>query len=72
MEQIKSKKFSFNFYDFYSLARDLFLFVLAYCVANISLVETFLTDHKVDTLVSSIIIWSIIEMGRRFLNGSKK
>lgn len=71
MEQAKSKRFSFNSYDFYSLARDLFLFVLAYCVANITLVETFLLEHNVDTLVSSIIIWSIIEMGRRFLNGKK-
>ena len=72
MLEKKSTKFSFSVYDWYGSARGLGLFILSGLVTNIGGVETQLNEWGVSTFLGTMILWAIVDLGRRFLRDYKE
>ena len=67
MLETKSSKFSFSLYDWWGAFRGFALFMLSGLVANIGAVELQLNEWGVSAFFGTMVIWGIIDLGRRFL-----
>lgn len=67
-----SKAFELSAYDCWATIRNIGLFFLSVLVPNIAIVEKLLTEWGVNQGVAAIILYAILELGRRFLTNYQK
>lgn len=67
-----SKSFELSAYDCWATVRNLAIFFLSVLVPNIGVVEKLLLEKGINQGVVVIILYAILELGRRFLTNYQK
>ena len=62
-----STKFSLSTYDWYATVRNIALFVLSALIANLDIIQTQLKDWNVAPIWVALIVYALVDLGRRFI-----
>lgn len=66
MFEKRSGSFSFSNYDWWGVGRGLLLFIISGLVVNIDAFTQWLAGLSISPFVGTMIVWGVVDLGRRF------